>query len=487
MGGYDFMDTILGKFQTGKEVIKYVKDNGILIVDLRFIDLIGTVQHFSIPAAELKDSVFSLGTGFDGSSIRGFQEINESDMLIVPDPTTAFVDPVLKHPTLVLMCDIKDPITGDPYSRDPRYIARKAEKYLKSTGIATTSNWGPEVEFFIFDSARFDYTNNTGYHYIDSEEGIWNSGRDDGRPNLAHRPRHKEGYFPVPPVDSQQDLRTEIILKMMEAGLRIDKHHHEVATAGQAEIGLHYGSLVETADAVQLYKYIVKNVAHSNGKVATFMPKPLFNDNGTGMHTHQSLWDGENPLFYDEKGYAQGSEMMFYYIGGLLKHARAVLAFAAPTTNSYKRLVPGFEAPTNLAYSMRNRSAAARIPMYEQNIPATKRVEFRCPDPMANAYLAFSAMLMAGLDGIRNKIDPGEAIDQDIWSLSAEQVSSIAQVPSSLDEALDALQDDHEFLLEGGVFTSDVIETWIEYKRTQEADEIRLRPHPYEYFMYFDG
>ena len=480
-------NNILGKLHTGKEVIDYVNNNGILIVDLRFIDLIGTVQHFSIPASELTDSIFELGTGFDGSSVRGFQAINESDMLIVPDPETAFLDPVLEHPTLALMCDIKDPITGESYSRDPRYVARKAEEYLKNSGIATVSYWGPEVEFFIFDSARFDYNSNSGYHFIDSEEGIWNSGRDDGRPNLAHRPRHKEGYFPLPPVDSMQNLRTEIILKMMEAGLHIDKHHHEVATAGQNEIGLHYGSLVKQADAVQVYKYIVKNVALANGKTATFMPKPLFNDNGTGMHTHQSLWNDDKPLFYDKDGYAEGSETMFHYIGGLLKHARAVLAFAAPSTNSYKRLVPGFEAPTSLAYSRRNRSAAFRIPMYEQGIPATKRVEFRAPDPLANTYLAFSAMLMAGLDGIRNKIDPGDALDQDIYDLTDEELAAIPQVPGSLEEALQALEQDHDFLLEGDVFTKDVIDTWIEYKRVEEADQIRLRPHSYEYFLYFDG
>ena len=405
-------------------------------------------------------------------------------MLVVPDPASAFIDPTLAHRTLAIMCDIRDPMTGDWYPRDPRYIARKAEAYLKSTGIADTSFWGPEVEFFIFDSARFDYNSHSGYHFIDSEEGIWNSGKEG--PNLAYRPRHKEGYFPLPPVDSHQNLRTEIILKMMAAGLRIDKHHHEVATAGQGEIGLRYDTLVKTADSIQTYKYILRQVVAAHGKVATFMPKPLFNDNGTGMHTHQSLWKGGNTLFYDANGYAEASDMMLYYIGGLLKHAAAILAFAAPTTNSYKRLVPGYEAPVNLAYSRRNRSAAARIPMYERGQPETKRIEFRCPDPTANPYLAFPAMLMAGLDGIQNRIHPGEPSDTDIYELSPEEAAGIPQVPGSLEEALSALENDHEFLLKGDVFTEDVIHTWIDFKRTRDVDGMRLRPHPYEFFLYFD-
>ena len=479
---------VLGTFSTPGEVISYLAGRPeISMVDLRFTDLLGTSQHFTIPAALLDEAMFANGTGFDGSSIRGFQTIDESDMLVVPDPAGAFVDPVLEVPTLAVICDIRDPVTGQPYSRDPRYVARKAEEYLKSTGIADESNWGPEAEFFIFDSARFDYQTNEGYFFIDSEEGIWNSGRPfneyDG-PNLAHRPRLKGGYFPLPPVDSQQDLRSHIILAMMDAGLNIDKHHHEVATAGQAEIGLHYGPMVSVCDSIQIYKYIVKAVSHQYGKAATFMPKPLFGDNGTGMHTHQSLWKDGETIFYDENGYAQTSEMMRFYIGGLLKHAASILAFAAPTTNSYRRLVPGYEAPVNLAYSQRNRSAAIRIPMYETNTPAAKRIEFRCPDPTANSYLAFSAMLMAGLDGIQNKIDPGEPIDVDIYEMEGNPVPS---VPGSLEEALAALEADHEYLLRGGVFTQDVIDTWIAYKIENEADPMRLRPHPYEYSLYFDA
>ena len=484
MVGSGGMQPILGTLTSGAEVQEFIRQNGVEIVDLRFVDLLGTVQHFSIPPAEMSDAVFEWGTGFDGSSIRGFQTIDESDMLIVPDPASAYVDPTLKHKTLAIMCDIRDPMTGDWYSRDPRYVARKAEEYLRATGIADTSYWGPEIEFFIFDSARFDYTANSGYHFIDSNEGIWNSGREGD--NQAYRPRHKEGYFPLPPVDSQQDLRSDIILAMMSAGLHIDKHHHEVATAGQGEIGLHYTTLVAQADAVQTYKYLLRQVAHANGKVATFMPKPLFNDNGTGMHTHQSLWKDGATLFYDADGYAESSEMMRFYIGGLLRHAPAILGLAAPTTNSYKRLVPGFEAPTNLAYSRRNRSAAARIPMYERGQPETKRIEFRCPDPTANAYLAFAAMLMAGLDGIQNRIDPGEPADTDIYDLSPEEAADIPQVPGSLDAALDALEADHDFLLKGDVFTEDVIHTWLDFKRDRDVDGMRLRPHPYEYFLYFD-
>ena len=480
---------VLGTFSTPGEVISYLAGRPeISMVDLRFTDLLGTSQHFTIPAALLDEAMFANGTGFDGSSIRGFQTIDESDMLVVPDPAGAFVDPVLEVPTLAVICDIRDPVTGQPYSRDPRYVARKAEEYLKSTGIADESYWGPEAEFFIFDSARFDYQTNEGYFFIDSEEGIWNSGRPNDlhndMPNLAHRPRLKGGYFPLPPVDSQQDLRSHIILAMMDAGLNIDKHHHEVATAGQAEIGLHYGPMVSVCDSIQIYKYIVKAVSNQYGKAATFMPKPLFGDNGTGMHTHQSLWKDGETVFYDPDGYAQTSEMMRFYIGGLLKHAASILAFAAPTTNSYRRLVPGYEAPVNLAYSQRNRSAAIRIPMYETNTPAAKRIEFRCPDPTANSYLAFSAMLMAGLDGIQNKIDPGEPIDVDIYEMEGNPVPS---VPGSLTEALQALESDNEYLLRGGVFTKDVIDTWIAYKIENEADPMRLRPHPYEYSLYFDA
>ena len=481
---------ILGTMSTPKEVIDYVAANGIKMVDLRFTDLLGTSQHFTLPAALLDEELFEKGTGFDGSSIRGFQTIDESDMLVVPDPAGAFVDPVLEVPTLAIICDIRDPLTGQPYTRDPRYVARKAEEYLKSTGIADTSFWGPEAEFFIFDSARFDYQQNEGYFFVDSEEGIWNSGRGfdeyDG-PNLAHRPRNKGGYFPLPPVDKQQDLRSHIILALMDAGLNIDKHHHEVATAGQAEIGFHFGPLVAECDGLQVYKYIVKAKSAEFGKTATFMPKPIYGDNGTGMHTHQSLWKDGATIFYDENGYAQTSELMRFYIGGLLKHAASVLAFAAPTTNSYRRLVPGYEAPVNLVYSQRNRSAAVRIPMYDVSSPAAKRVEFRCPDPMANSYLAFSAMLMAGLDGIQNRIDPGAPVDHDIYELEGAEAAALPNVPGSLAEALDALEADNEYLLKGGVFTPDLIDGYIAYKRENEVDPMRLRPHPYEFFLYYDG
>ncbi len=482
---------VLGTFSSPGEVISYVAANDIKMVDLRFTDLLGTTQHFTIPAALLDEDMFRNGTGFDGSSIRGFQTIDESDMLVVPDPAGAYVDPLLEVPTLAVICDIRDPVTGQAYSRDPRYVARKAEEYLKSTGIADTSFWGPEAEFFIFDSARYDYQQNEGYFFIDSDEGVWNSGRRNdlrnNRPNLAHRPRNKGGYFPLPPVDTQQDLRSYIIMAMMDAGLNIDKHHHEVATAGQGEIGLHHGPLVAECDAIQIYKYIVKEKSRQLGKTATFMPKPIFGDNGTGMHTHQSLWKDGATIFYDANGYAQTSEAMRFYIGGLLKHAASILAFAAPTTNSYRRLVPGYEAPVNLVYSQRNRSAAVRIPMYEMDTPAAKRIEFRCPDPMANSYLAFSAMLMAGLDGIQNRIDPGPSVDHDIYEMEGEAAAALPNVPGSLADALAALEADNEYLLQGGVFTPDLIEGWISYKRENEVDPMRLRPHPYEYFLYYDG
>ncbi len=469
-------------------LIAWCKANGIQIIDLKFVDLPGTWQHFSIPLEELTEEVFKEGSGFDGSSIRGFQHIQESDMLVVPDPATAAVDPTFTIPTLSLVCDIRDPDKGD-YSRDPRYVARKAEAYLKESGIADTSYWGPELEFFIFDSARFDQTPNSGYYFIESEEGVWNSGRETslaGGPNLAFKPRHKEGYFPVPPLDTMTDIRSEMILKIATFGAHMEKHHHEVATAGQAELGLRFNTLKTQSDHVMVYKYMVKNVARAHGKVATFMPKPLFGDNGSGMHVHQSLWKNGQNLFYDPKGYAGFSQMGLYYIGGLLRHAPALLALVAPTTNSYRRLVPGFEAPVNLVYSQRNRSAAARIPMYF-NSEVARRVEFRCPDPTCNPYLAFSAMLMAGLDGIINKIDPGQPWDVDLYDLPPEEAAKIKQVPGSLGEVLDALEADHEFLLRGNVFTEDVIETWIRFKRERELDPIRLRPHPYEYYLYFDA
>ena len=474
--------------RTAADVIQFAKDSGVEIIDLKFTDVPGTLQHLGIPLSELTPELFEEGTGFDGSSIRGFQAIEESDMLLVPDPDTAYMDPAYEITTLSLLCDIRDPLTGSNYSRDPRWIARKAEEYLKSSGIGDTSYWGPEVEFFIFDAARFDQNASSGYYFVDSDEGVWNSGQDAdlaGGLNLAYRPRHKEGYFPAPPFDTMGDIRSEAVLQMQKFGIHVEKHHHEVATAGQGEIDIRYDTLTQTADNVMMYKYILKNVARSHGKVTTFMPKPMFGDNGTGMHTHQSIWNGDTNLFYGE-GYANMSEMMMHYIGGLLRHSPALLAFAAPTTNSYKRLVPGFEAPVNLAYSARNRSACARIPMYF-NTPESKRVEYRCPDPAANPYLAFSAMLMAGIDGIINKIDPGDPLDVNIYEMSAEDAANIKQVPGSLEESLDALEEDHEFLLRGDVFTLDLINMWLEYKREREVDEMRLRPHPYEFFLYFDA
>ena len=471
---------------TPADVVKLAREKNVQIVDLKFTDVPGTFQHFSIPASELAEDLFHEGIGFDGSSIRGFQQIHESDMMLVPDPTSAVVDPALKVPTMSIICDVRDPISEGPYSRDPRYVARKAEAYLKSSGLAEVSYWGPELEHFIFDDVRFDQNEHSGYYFVDSDEGIWNSGLSNGGRNLGHRPRHKQGYFPAPPVDTLQDIRSEIVLKMIECGIDVEVHHHEVATAGQGEIDMRYTSLTRMADQVMLHKYIVKNVARAHGKTATFMPKPLFADNGSGMHTHQSLWKNGTNLFYDPEGYALMSEMGLHYIGGLLKHSPALLAFCAPTTNSFRRLVPGFEAPVNLVYSQRNRSAAARIPVYNKN-PDEKRVEYRPPDPTCNPYLAFSAMLMAGLDGVINKIDPGEPLDVDLYDLSPEQAAKVAQVPGSLEKVLEALEEDHEFLLKEEVFTEDLIETWLDYKRTKEADEVRLRPHPYEFYLYFDA
>ncbi|MBA3893317.1 MAG: type I glutamate--ammonia ligase [Gemmatimonadales bacterium] len=466
-------------------VLDLIRDRKLQVVDLKFCDLPGTWQHFSIPASALEEDVFRDGLGFDGSSIRGFQAINESDMLLLPDPSSAFVDPVLEVPTLSLTCDIYDPITLEPYSRDPRFIGFKAEEHLKTTGIATTSCWGPEAEFFVFNSVRFDQNAHEGYYHIDSEEGVWNSGRN-GTPNMGHRPRHKEGYFPVPPVDRLQDVRSKIMLALIEAGIPVEVQHHEVGTAGQAEIDFRFGPLVQTADRLMAYKYIVKNVCHRLGYTATFMPKPLFGDNGSGMHCHQSLWNGNTPLFFDETGYASLSEMARHYIGGLISHAPALLALCAPTTNSYRRLVPGFEAPVNLMYSARNRSAICRIPMYS-NSPKTKRVEFRAPDPTANPYLAFAAMLMAGLDGVRRKIEPPAPIDEDLYELHDERKASIGVVPGSLAEALTALERDQAFLLEGDVFTPDVLDTWISMKREKDVAPMNLRPHPYEFFLYYDA
>ena len=463
------------------------KEAGTEIVDFRFCDLPGLMQHFSVPMAELSESVFEEGIGFDGSSIRGFQEIQESDMLLVPDPDTAYMDPFTKHATININCFVKDPVTGEMYSRDPRYIAKKAELYLKQTGIADTSFWGPEAEFYIFDSIRFDQNQHEGYYHIDAIEGVWNSGRerDGDSPNLWYKPRYKEGYFPVPPMDKYQDLRSEMVLNLEKVGIKIEVHHHEVGTAGQAEIDMRFDTLLKTADNVLKYKYVVKNTAYAAGKTVTFMPKPLFMDNGSGMHTHQSLWADDENLFWDEVNYAGISDMARWYIGGLLAHANSLLAFTNPTTNSYRRLVPGYEAPIMLVYSQRNRSACVRIPVGGRS-PKAKRIEFRTPDPSCNPYLAFSAMLMAGLDGIKNKVEPPEPIDKDLYDLPPEDKASVKQVPGDLDEVLNALEADHQWLLEGGVFTQDVIDTWIEYKRIEERDAVRLRPHPYEFSLYFD-
>jgi len=473
-----------------KEVLEMVKEEKIKFVDLKFNDLPGLWQHFTMPASELTEmddltkSIFTDGVGFDGSSIRGFQKIQESDMILIPDPETAVIDPVCEAKTLSIICDIYDPLTRKPYTRDPRYIARKAADYLRKTGIADASYWGPEMEFFIFNDIRFDQTENSGYYYIDSIEGEWNSGREE-KPNLGYKPRFKEGYFPVPPHDSLQDLRSEMVETMLASGIPVEVHHHEVATAGQAEIDMKFDTLVRMADKCMMYKYIVKNIARKHGLVATFMPKPLFSDNGSGMHTHQSLWKGGKNIFFDPKGYALISQTAKYYIGGLLKHASSLMAFCAPTTNSYKRLVPGYEAPVNLTYSARNRSAAVRIPVYTNN-PKSKRIEFRPPDNAANPYLAFSAMLMAGIDGIKNRIDPGEPSDYNTYQAVESGRKDVPTVPGSLAEALSALESDHEYLLEGGVFTKDVIEVWLEYKREKELAPVNLRPHPYEFYLYFD-
>ncbi len=473
----------MSELKTPAEVLDFVKEEKIEVIDLRFMDFPGLWQHFSIPARELDEGAFDGGLGFDGSSIRGWQAINESDMLVKPVPETAFVDPFFAAKTLVLICNICDPVTGEDYTRDPRNIARKAESYIISSGMADIAYYGPEAEFFIFDDIRFDQNEHEGYYFIDSVEGRWNTGRKE-EPNLGYKPRYKEGYFPVPPTDSMQDIRSEMMLTMEKMGILIEAQHHEVASGGQAEIDMRFSPLVEMADKLLMYKYVIKNTARKYGKTVTFMPKPLFNDNGTGMHTHLSLWKGGENLFAGD-GYAGLSEMAMYAIGGLLKHAPALLGFTNPTTNSYKRLVPGFEAPVNLAYSSRNRSAAVRIPMYSPSAKA-KRVEFRCPDPSCNPYLAFSAMLMAAIDGIQNKIDPGEPLDKDIYDLPPEELAEVPTTPGSLRESLMALEADHDFLLKGDVFTSDVIETWISYKMENEVQALDLRPHPWEFALYYD-
>jgi glutamine synthetase len=468
---------------TPKEVLAYAKENGAQMVDFRFLDFPGIWQHFTVPISEFDESSFEDGYGFDGSSIRGWAPINASDMLVVPDPQTAVMDPFFQVPTLTVICNIVDPVTKEKYSRDPRHIAQKAEEYLKFTGIGDTAYIGPEAEFFIFDDIRYDSAAHFGYYFVDSVEGIWNTGREEN-PNLGYKPRHKEGYFPVPPTDSQQDLRTEMVLMMQKVGISVECQHHEVATAGQAEIDMRFAPLVKMGDQLMWFKYIIKNVARNHGKTVTFMPKPIFGDNGSGMHTHLSIWKDGQPLFAGDK-YAGLSDTALYAVGGVLKHAAALCAFTNPTTNSYKRLVPGYEAPVNLAYSSRNRSASIRIPMYSAS-PKAKRIEIRFPDPSCNGYLAFSALLMAALDGIENRIDPGEPLDKDIYSLSPEELAGVPSTPGSLEEALKALEADHEFLLKGDVFTQDVIETWIEYKRSREVDPVRLRPHPYEFMLYYD-
>src|SRR6266851_3902826 len=465
-----------------KEVLAFAKEKEIRQFDLRFTDLPGLQQHVSYPISQLTADSFEEGFGIDGSSIRGWAAINESDMLLIPDSTTAFMDPFAETRTLVMTCDVIDPITRQHYERDPRWIAKKAEMYLKNTGLADTAFFGAEAEFFIFDNIRFDQNQHSGFYFIDAEEGRWNSGRE--KDNLGYRPRYKEGYFPVPPTDHYQDLRAEMVQTMIECGLHIECHHHEVATGGQAEIDQRFDSLVKSADNMMTYKYVIRNIANQYGKTVTFMPKPLFQDNGSGMHTHQSVWKGGKPLFAGDC-YAGLSQLALWYIGGLLKHARALSAIIAPTTNSYKRLVPGYEAPVNLAYSRRNRSAACRIPMYSAS-PKAKRVELRPPDPAANPYMAFAAMLMAGLDGVAGKIEPGEPLDKDIYDLSPEEMKNVPSMPASLEEALSCLEDDHAFLTKGDVFSEELIETFIDYKRKNEADAIRLRPHPYEFALYYD-
>jgi glutamine synthetase len=478
----------------GKDVLGFAADKKAVMVDLKFMDFIGLWQHFTIPIAELTEAVFDEGLGFDGSSIRGWAPIHASDMLVVPDPDTAVMDPFMKDPTLSIICNITDPITKEPYSRDPRFIAQKAERHLKQTGVGDSAFYGPEAEFFIFDGISYDTGPNHGHYKIESREGQWETGSAvehnfDGkqhstRPNLGYKPRYKEGYFPVAPVDSQQDLRTEMCRVMETVGIQVERQHHEVATAGQAEIDIRFNTLTKTADQLMWFKYIIKNVALRNGKTVTFMPKPLFGDNGSGMHTHQSIWKGGKPLFAGD-GYAGLSDFALYYIGGIIKHAKALNAITNPGKNSYKRLVPGFEAPVNLAYSSRNRSAAIRIPMYSPS-PKAKRIEFRSPDPSCNPYLAFAAMLMAGLDGIENRIDPGDPLDKDIYGLSPEELKDVPKMPGSLEEALHELQRDHEFLLKGDVFTQDVIDTWVEHKIEKELNPVRLRPTPTEFALYFD-
>ncbi len=471
------------EMSSAEEVLELIRSEDVKVVDLRFMDFPGLWHHFSVPSREIELDTFENGLGFDGSSIRGWRTINESDMIVKPVAETAFIDPFTEHRTLVMVCNICDPVTGEEYNRDPRNIARKAEAYLRSTGIGDTAFLGPEAEFFIFDDVRFDQNEHEGYYHIDSSEGRWNTGRDE-KPNLGYKPRYKEGYFPVPPADSQQDIRSEMMLTLESIGVPIECQHHEVASGGQAEIDIRYTPLVKMGDYLLMYKYVIKNTARKHGQTVTFMPKPIFGDNGSGMHVHLSIWkDGKN-LFAGD-GYAGMSETAMFAIGGILKHAPSLLAFTNPTTNSYKRLVPGFEAPVNLAYSSRNRSAAVRIPMYSGS-EKSRRFEFRCPDPSCNPYLAMSAITMAAIDGIRNKIDPGDPLDKDIYDLPPEELAQVPQTPGSLRDALLALREDHDYLLQGDVFTEDVIDTWIQYKMDNEVTALDLRPHPWEFAMYYD-
>ncbi len=469
--------------RTSAEVVELARSSGAEFVDIKFMDFPGMWQHFSIPIGRFSEDTLVSGIGFDGSSIRGWKNINESDMLVIPDPDTAFMDPFYKHPTLSLIGNIHDPITREPYLRDPRFIARKAEQYLAGTGIADRAYFGPEAEFFIFDDVRYAQNEFSGFYMVDSGEGAWNTAREES-PNLGYKARFKEGYFPVPPTDSLQDLRSEIVKRLIECGLSPEVQHHEVATAGQGEIDLRYDTLVRMGDSLAIFKYVVKNTAVANGKTATFMPKPIYGDNGSGMHVNISLWKGETNLCNGPE-YAGLSEMGLYFIGGLLAHAPALLALTNATTNSFKRLVPGFEAPVNLAYSQRNRSAAIRIPVYSEK-PETKRIEFRCPDATGNSYLTLAAVLMAGLDGIDNRIHPGEPLDKNIYDMPPDELVNVKKTPPDLASALAALEQDHEFLLRGDVFTRDVVKTWIEYKRENEVNPVRSRPHPYEFCLYFD-
>ncbi len=470
--------------QTPQEVLSLIQEQGIKMIDLKFVDMPGTWQHLTVYHDQIDESSFTDGVPFDGSSIRGWKAINESDMMMVLDPTTAWIDPFMAEPTMSIICSIQEPRTGEPYARCPRVIAQKAVDYLLSTGLGDTAFIGPEAEFFVFEDVRFDQTENKGFYYVDSVEGRWNSGKEEEGGNKGYKPRYKEGYFPVAPTDTLQDIRTEMLLTMADCGVPIEKHHHEVATGGQCELGFRFAPLVKAADYLMTYKYCIKNVAKKYGKTVTFMPKPLFNDNGSGMHTHQSIWKDGQPLFAGDQ-YAGLSQMALHYIGGILKHAPALLALTNPTTNSYKRLVPGFEAPVNLAYSQGNRSASVRIPLSGSN-PKAKRLEFRCPDATANPYLAFAALLCAGIDGIKNQIDPGDPLDVDIYDLSPEELAKIPSTPGSLLDALKALESDHEFLTVGGVFTEDFITNWIEYKLDNEVNPMRLRPHPYEFALYYD-